>query len=379
MNDNNINILLKNILKITYKNDNKEFIYNNLEFRKIKHKYSNTKEELIRIFIDNKCITRNNPYRVSYKCIECDTINIVNLNNLVRKINKNIIKCNMCKNLDFEKRTNQSNYVKNSYDKYGKIKSNKTKLKDNDINNLILNSKTEFEEMDDDYCNRYFNKHLTTEEFNMYKDKIISFQNGKFTDINNFIYYPIIKIKNQTYFNPYFLDKTRNVIEKPIYIKFKCECCDEEFIHRNLFKIKNKIKLLCNNCTLTNRTFKIRSFKNSKGNKINYQSKYELKFIKYCNENKIELLNGPKLDYYWKEKNRKYVVDFYIPKLNILVELKDNHIWHLENKKNGKLNAKLDAVNKLIKEGMYNEYLCIYPKNYVSMCKKINKYFKCKI
>lgn len=370
-----INNLLNNIVKITYKKTNEELVYNNLEFRKVSHKYSNTKEYLIRIFIDNKCISRNNPYRVSYKCIECGTMNIVNLNNLVRKMNNNITKCNMCKNLCVDKCDKQREFMKSTYKNFGKVKSQKTELKKLTVEELIENSKNEFDEMDDDYCESYFNKHLTNEEFERYRSKIISFQNDKFTDINKFDYCSIIKIKNQTYFNPYFFDKDRKVLEKPIYIKFKCECCDSEFTHRNLFKIKNKIKLLCNDCSLTNRTFKIRSYKNLDGDKIHYQSKYELKFIKYCNKNNINIVDGPRINYIWKDKNRKYVVDFYIPKLNILVELKDNHIWHKNNLENGKWNSKLEAVNKLVNQKIYKEFLCIYPKNYVSIC----KYIKCKI
>jgi DNA-directed RNA polymerase subunit RPC12/RpoP len=370
MNINDINNLLENVVEITYKN-NEKLIYNKLEFKKIKHKYSNTKQELYRIFIDNNCISRNNPYRVSYKCITCNKVIIVNLNNLVRKMNKNIKGCIMCRNLDITKRNNQSNFMKNSFSVFGKIKSKKTKKEKLTVEEFLEKSIEEFEEFGDDYSEKYFNKHLTSEEFDIYKNKIISFQNDKFTDINNFKYCPIVKIFNQTYFNPYLLDKKRMVLEKPIYLKFKCDCCDNEFIHRDLHIIKNKIKILCNNCSLVNKTFKIRNYKNCLGKKINYQSKYELKFINFCNKNNIELLNGPKIKYNWKNKDRKYVVDFYIPKIDTLIELKDNHVWHLENKKNGKLDAKLNSVKMLIKQGKYKDYLCIYPKNYVSLCKKI--------
>ena len=85
MNEENIKKLMDNIIDILYKKNNSKLCYQTIKCRKIVHKYSNTKDPLYRILIDDKIINRNNPYRVSYKCIKCNSINVVNLNNLVGK------------------------------------------------------------------------------------------------------------------------------------------------------------------------------------------------------------------------------------------------------------------------------------------------------
>ena len=220
----------------------------------------------------------------------------------------------MCKNLEDNKRNNHSKYMINTYKNNGYIKKNQ--LNEENIDTFIKNSNLKFDLMDEDYKDDYFTKHLTNIEFNNIKDKIISIQNDKFRDINKFIYHPTIKIFNQTQFNPYLLDIERNVIEKPIYLKFRCEKCNSIGKYKNLYNFKNKIKLFCNTCLLCNKTFKIRGYKNINNEKITYQSKLELKFIKYCNKNNILIENGPTIYYKWNGKdNLRYIVDFYIPEL----------------------------------------------------------------
>ena len=380
LNEININKLINNIIKIVYKKDNNIFHYKLITCSKIIDKNSNTKKEIYRIFIDNKLIKKNNPFRVHYKCINCDSINIVNFNNLVRKMNKGIFRCNMCKNLEEDKRNNHSRFMINTYKQNGYIKKKKKLIKKikqkEDIDTFISNSILKFNLMDDDYKDDYFTKHLTKDEFNNIKDKIISIQNDKFTDINKFIYCPTIKIFNQTQFNPYLLDNERKVIEKAIYLKFKCDKCDSIGTYKNLYKFKNKIKLFCNTCLLCNKTFKIRSYKNIENQKITYQSKLELKFIKFCNKNNILIENGPTINYKWKNKdNLRYIVDFYIPKLNYLIECKDNHCWHKQQLLNGKWDCKMNYVNKLI-GNKYNKFELIMSKNFMNKMKEIKKKYQ---
>ena len=368
------NRLINNIVKVVYKDDNTNLTYNNITYSKIIHKYSNTKKAIYRLYIDNKLIKRNNSYRVHYKCICCDTINIVNFNNIVKKINKNIYRCKMCSILDIDRRKNHSLFMRETFLKNGCVKSNKVKKNKIGVLLFLENSNNEFNNMDDDYKDDYYNRHLTFDEFSNIKDKIISFQNDKFLDINNFKYYPTVRISNQTYFNPYLLDISRNILEKPNYIKLRCDKCNNVYTHRDLFKLKNKIKLYCQDCTFCNRTFKIRSLKNIDNNKITYQSKLELKFIKYCNKNNILIENGPIIIYSWDNKNKlRYIVDFYIPKLNYLIELKDYHHWHKQQIKNGKWDCKLKAVNELLKSNKYNKFILITTKNFMEKLKQIRQ------
>ena len=95
-----------------------------------------------------------------------------------------------------------------------------------------------------------------------------------------------------------------------------------------------------------------------------YQSKFELKFIRYCNEHKIDITNGPKVAYRMNNKNCTYKVDFAIPKIKTLIEIKDNHIWHREQVTSGKWGEKIKGVdNYIITSSMYSNFKVIFPKN----------------
>jgi hypothetical protein len=73
--------------------------------------------------------------------------------------------------------------------------------------------------------------------------------------------------------------------------------------------------------------------------------------------------NGPKIKYSFNNKELNYRVDFIYG--NILIEIKDNHIWHKNDIKSGKWNAKETAVNELIKQGIYKQFIMITPHNWM--------------
>lgn len=246
------------------------------------------------------------------------------------------------------------------------------------VNNteLIKISEAEFKEEESDFQHTYFRKHLTLSDFDRIKNKIISIQNNKFTDISQFKYVSTLKIYNQTKYNPYLYDIKNDNFEKIQYIKYQCDTCDNTFINRDLYVQKNKLKILCQDCNFTNNIFKIHNTKNCNNEKITYQSKLELKFINYCNKNKILITNGPKINYIHNSKQKNYIVDFYLPQINSLIEIKDNHCWHKENKKNGKFDAKIDAVNELIKKKIYSEFILIYSNELNKKCNLISKKIK---
>ena len=179
--------------------------------------------------------------------------------------------------------------------------------------------------------------------------------------------------------------KINNNIEKIINIELKCDNCNNNFISKDLHSHKNKIKALCKDFNLTNNIFKIRTYKNLANETICYQSKFELKFIRYCNENKILVINGPKIEYNRSnsKKIHTYKIDFAIPKLKLLIEIKDNHIWHKEQVQSGKWEEKVSGIEKFLQNNstycnvVYEKYIIIYPKNYVEECKNIlDEYWK---
>jgi len=335
------------------------------------HKYSNTGVPIYRFFLHNIVITKNNHYMVKYKCIKCSAIHNVTLNNILRKINRNIGKCRICKELDTLKRDKHSDFMKN-----------KTHNKPPDKPIITLKDKLaldelSFENYDDDFKDNYFRRHMTSDEFAYFRPKIISFQNKKFKMDSDFIYYPTVSISNQTRFNPYVYSEDRSCLEKLNYFELKCDKCGFIFISRDLQTHKNRIKIFCKECNFTNNIFKLRTYQNLSQESILYQSKFELKFIRFCNDHKIYIINGPKIEYSKSGKKHVYRVDFAIPKLKYLIEIKDNHIWHRNQVNNGKWNAKIIGVTEFITNNeFYQDFKVIFPKNYVAETSSIiDKYW----
>ena len=406
MNLNNIMLLKKNIIKIeNYDKNSKELLetWENdrlalFSINKIVHKYSNTKVPLYRFFlnknsVDNftefeeNIITKNNHYNITYKCIKCDSIHKVALNNILRKINNNITNCKICKEYEELKRINQSIKLKTHYYNI-KNNINQNIIHEDKIEIMLLDKlnddKEKFDNYDCEFKENYFRRNMDNNEFEYIRKKIMSIQNKKFLMSDDFIYYPCVSISNQTRFCPYLYSKSNNNIEKIVNIEFKCENCSSVFISKDLHSHKNKIKALCKDCNLTNNIFKIRSYKNLSNETIYYQSKFELKFIRYCNDNKILLINGPKISYNRANSNKlhSYRVDFAIPKLKLLIEIKDNHIWHRDQVESGKWEEKVKGVNNFLQNKhiyndiIYEKYVIIFPKNYVYECKNIlNNYW----
>lgn len=328
---------------------------------------SNIKTEVLRIFINDIVIKKNNSLMVEYKCNKCNRINIVCLNNLTRKLNNNTEYCNTCKNQEDNKYKKHHEFMLDNSKNIINGLYEKNILNKVSLSEKILNDEKLFENMDDDFKDNYFRKHMTQKEFDLIKPKIISFQNNKFTDLSNFEYYPCVSIPNQMQFNPYLYDKTRDVLEKITYITFKCDNCEENFCNRDLNIQKNKYRILCKNCNFTNNTFKIRTTKNINGDIIKYQSKFELKLINFCNENNIILTNGPNIKYNLQNKEKIYRVDFMINSLGLLIECKDNHHWHKQNIETGQWNSKETAAKNYVLNNNLNKYLIIFPHNYMNM------------
>lgn len=97
---------------------------------------------------------------------------------------------------------------------------------------------------------------------------------------------------------------------------------------------------------------KIYKYKNIK---LTYQGTYELDFIKNFID-KINILNGYRINYISKNGiNRVYYSDFYIPSLNLIVEIKSSYTASLDD---DLLEKKLATITN-----GYN-YILIMNKNY---------------
>jgi len=128
--------------------------------------------------------------------------------------------------------------------------------------------------------------------------------------------------------------------------------------------------------------FKRKKHKLKNGKIINYQSKPELEFIKYCEYNNIEIENGPTIKYFFKDRNRNYYIDFKIKENDNwrLIEIKGKHKWFLDD-----LRGEKSIYQKIIAAKLYSEknnllpYRMIFPEqitiNEIKLGKSMNDVF----
>jgi hypothetical protein len=93
-----------------------------------------------------------------------------------------------------------------------------------------------------------------------------------------------------------------------------------------------------------------------------WQSIPERRFIDWCEEHNINISNGPKIPYTFNNNEHIYRVDFELPDLKQLIEIKDNHCWHKEQVKSGKFESKENAAIEWCKKNKYT-YHVLFPKN----------------
>lgn len=370
--------IVKSIIELKDKVTSKIESHKDIQIEYSASKYSSTQEKIWHMVLNGKNITKKSNLLFKYKCVTCSTIHIVSSTQFIRKFNKMSVRCDACKNSEDEKREKQSLMMKETM-KDNKI-SSKTYVKKIEIEPKVIvidfiKNKEEsiklFEEQDDNFKNTYFLTHLTATEFEKILKNLISLENGKYTDKNTFEFWPIYRTNNQMLFSSVLYDKINKTIFRPNQPILKCDNCDNTWRAKSLNKFKNDIKIYCKDCSLVSKTFNLKPFKNINNDKILYQSKLELKFIKFCNDNKIKVINGPSIKYIFNEKERTYKVDFQIDKN--LIEIKDEHIWHKNEINSGKWGAKEGAAKKYITDNNYNEYIFITPNNWNEKTSKLIK------
>jgi hypothetical protein len=360
-----IKILCKNILCVYSKKDKNVYYKGKFEPILYKHKYSSSLEETIRLKNDDNILPLADMV-VEYTCPTC-----LNKNSILLKkfMYKDTLKCPKCRE-DEEKRKNQSKYVSSSFSEFGRVvkkeKESVKKFKSFNVMELIKTSDEEFKKEPEEFKINYFKKVPTVEEFNKIEDKV---------KINNFylkdsIYYPHIRTTHSNKYSPKVLYNGELYLLSNV--KYKCDSCGKEFNGRYVKNRSNQYKILCKDCIFCNKTFKIRYTKNIKGNDIRYQSIPELDLIKYCIWNSILIENGPNIIYKFNGKEYRYLIDFKIK--NLLIEIKDDHIWHKNELKSGKWQAKEDAAKEYCKvNGL--EYRLIMKNDIKSLKDFILRYF----
>jgi len=355
---NNITEITKDNIPIEIKNIRLEFSCN---------KYSSKKNSIYHITLNDKHLSKKDTFNIKYKCVTCEANQIVGTTQFLRKINKCSYRCSLCVNKDDVKRLNHSYYL-STLDNKDTKSVQQTSIVPLSLKEQKYESDMLFDEYDDDFKDNYYTYHLTDDDYKRISKNIISLHNGKYK-IEDLEYWPVFKTNNQMLFSSVFYDNSNNLIIRANQPILRCDNCGNDWRAKTLEKYKNCHKIMCSSCTLCNKTFKIRTTKNCVNDIILYQSKLELKFIDWCNNNSIIVKNGPSLSYVFQDVVRKYKVDFMIN--DLLIEIKDNHIWYKNDINSGKNEAKLKAVKEAINKGDYKEYYLITPDIWVNTLKKI--------
>ena len=309
---------------ITSKNDmNNRLLYNIEEI-----KLQKEAENFHHLVIKDEVIKRKNNLIVSFNCVACGRENIIALNNLISKINRNIQTCPSCLN------TSTST-----------------------IADKILQDKKAFEEQDELIQKKYMTKIMKTEDYKRLSSSVVSFQNEKFKNMHDMIYIPYFRTsQNIMSFENVFYDRSRDVIEKAINFQCRCNHCEVVFNCKNLHTYRSKPTILCKSCEII---FSLK--KTQKETDISFRTKFQHKFIKYCNNKKIILQNGPIISF--KKSDGTHTtssIAFYLPDLKTLVDVYGNKEYTDNN------STLLIAIHEyaLINNLTYN---IINPKNYVKI------------
>ena len=298
--------MVNNIIKIFDENNN-EIKFNNLEIKLEKTKRSSIISKIL--YIDNIPIigVQRNFYRVLFKC-NCGNLSNVNLKYY---LSKNDIHCGKCQN-------------RHNVHKYKNVKK-------------IINYN--WDDYDETFKNKYWKRHLKLEEFLYFKDKIVSINNKSFINV---IYYEHLPINNQNIFTSFVSFDNGLTKESLKSIELLCEVCNKTFsIHPfNIRKFINK-HIKCKKCNFNTKEYEIKLYKNTN---ITYQSLLELSFLNKCFEYNINVMNGFEIPYFFNNKIRTYITDFYLPDYKYIIEIKGSNPYYFKDIKSGRLDAKNNAA-----------------------------------
>jgi len=361
-------IILQNVVSI--KDEKNELLKEkNFQLYYSVNKYYEKKNSIWHVDLNGKHLSKRDKYNFEIKCISCSNIQQVGTTQFLRKINKCGLRCYLCRNSSPSKKEKQSHFMKNNMFAGKNYVPRQNENKNRTFDQKRQESQYLFDQLDDDFKDDYFKYHLTDEDYTRILPHIQGFHNGKLSNVNDYIYIPVFAVNNQMRFSSFLYDKKADSLFKAHQPILKCENCHEIWRAKSLEKFKNDLKITCKTCSFTNKTFCIRKTKNCQNEMILYQSRLELKFINWCNVNNIFVKNGPVIEYDFHGKKKKYRVDFQIE--NLLIEIKDNHIWYKNDLKSGKMLAKENAVKKELENGKYDYFFLMTPRKWLETIKQI--------
>jgi hypothetical protein len=311
------------------------------------------------ILIKVEHLSNGSNYKVKVKCDKCENIKELIYNKYIKNIsNGGYYSCsNKCSVEKSEEKC---------LEKYGK----KSYTKTNECKEKIKRTKKE------KYDNENYNNKEKIKEINL---KLYGYEN---VFQNNDIKEKIKKTKKEKYNDEFFTNREKS--KKTCLDRYEVESYTQTQEYKKYMKsltfdyniIQEKFKKTClkrygveypaQNIDIFNKTqksqLKIKYYKN-----IRYQGTYELDFLIFCDS--IGLLNELtkiySFNYLYQNKNKIYHPDFYIKKLNLIIEIKSSYYYNLYIEKNiCKQNCCIDKN--------YN-FLFIIDKNYDNFIKKLGE------
>lgn len=295
----------------------------------------------IKIFVKMEDLIKTSSIKVECYCDICNSINSVKYYNYIGNIERNgIYRCNDCSksirankmkelHLDKDRSRELTNKTKSTnISKYGVDNPNKLEsFRDKRMKSMIERYGVDTAIKNIDLRNKMFQTNIKKYGTNYY------FESDEFKDK----YKKII-------FDKYGVDNV-----------FKNEDIKDKI--KNTLMIRYGVDNPTKNIDIFNKaqknSYKIFKYGNTE---ITYQGTYELDFLNFCVSNKLDIKNGPTIDYFLDNKNRKYHSDFYIPQFNLICEVKS--CWTFDSN----IIENYIKMEYSIKSG-YN-FLFIIDKNY---------------
>lgn len=327
----NIEELTNRIVKVR-KVQGEEFfdiLYTKAEIKEYLSKYSSSHKPTFKLYLDDKVITKEKGYLVTYKCGCGREIEI----QLVRYLTKQTpVHCKHCLETE-EKIKWHSDCIKMNH--LGISYIHKTGLEKRSY---------DFESESEKFKQEYFEHNLTMDEFEIVKPHLFKVKDIEVKD-KNVILLPHENGVNHKKYRQMLMINDKKVPFKDIYLR--CSTCGRIFSITRMIKerVKNN-NYQCKGCYLNNTVFAIKRFREG----LTYQSKIELDFIKRCELKGIKIVDGFEIPYVFNNKSHIYRTDFFLPELKMIIEIKDMHVWHKNQIESGKWDEKEKAAKKYCEE-----------------------------
>jgi len=292
-------------------------------------------------------IRRKNRLIISYLCTTCDRENIIALNNVISKIERNIGQCSTCRGVGVGVGIGVNATIGDDF----------VSCSDTELRTKIIQDKVAFDAMDDAFKERYYSKLMRQEAFENIRGSILGYQYGKFTNIDDVQYVPNFRpTPNPKFFQPMFYDRSRDTIETPKFVTLECAFCSYKFITKDIAPYRNKSRVFCKMCAVEFGPTKPRYEKG-----LIYRTKFQHKFIKFCIKHGIGCLNGPKAIPFTHGRTsveHETGIHYFIPDARTVVDVVGNLEYQDE------LCSRTHALKSYAEQNGW-KYVMLHPKNYV--------------